>query len=77
MVRLTCRLTKSTRGGGQFHLWRGSDPPVRVMRSTFGGVQIWLWQGSGSPVRVFRSAYGRDDQIYLRGELDSLVQVAK
>ena len=53
---------RSSYGGGQVHLYRCSD--------------LAMW-GSGSPVRVFRSTYGGDDQIYLRGELDSLVQVAK
>ena len=45
VVRLTCRVTKTTGEDCQIHLWRGSDPPVRVMRSTCGGVQIWLWRG--------------------------------
>ena len=62
--------------GGQVHLWGcsdlamgGSGSPVRMFKSTYGG--------SGLLVGVFRSTYRGGDQIYLRGELDSLVRVAR
>ena len=68
---------RSTCEGDEIHIWGCSDLAVAGVRFTCEGCSDLAMRGSGSPVRVFRSAYGRDDQIYLRGELDSLVQVAK